>query len=191
MLNRAEMLNRRAGHPRFKAYEIIKALAIIPGTVVADIGCGGGFFTMRFAEAVGLDGRVYAADSNKKFLDYVKNHALQHQMTNVTTMLVDEKGVNLPEHGCDLIFLRNVVHHIEDRKSYCQTLKKYLKPGGRVVIIDYKKRKSMNFITWMGHYVEEEEIKQMMREAGYELAQGHDFLPEQSFTVYRVAEISK
>lgn len=184
MLNRAEMLNRRADHPKFKAGKVISTLALKPGAVVADIGSGGGYFTMRFAEEVGLDGRVYAADKNEKFLDYIKNQARKNQMTNVKTVLVDENGLKLPENGCDIIFLRNVVHHIEDRKSYFANLKRFLKPEGRVVIIDYKKRKTMNFISWMGHYVEEDDIKQTMRNAGYELVEKYNFLSEQSFTVY-------
>jgi len=106
MLKRAEMLNRRASHPKFKVYEILKTLNLQVGAVVADIGCGGGYFTMRFAGAVGLDGRVYAVDTNKKFLDYVKNQAQQNQMTNVKTVLVDENRRSMEEKSLVIALAR-------------------------------------------------------------------------------------
>jgi len=185
MFNRAEMLNRRAGQPKFKADEIIRTLDIKAGAAVADIGAGGGYFTMRFAEAAGLDGRVYAVDTNAKSLAYVENNAEKNGMINVETVLLDNTGLKLPEHGCDLIFLRNVFHHLDDTVGYFKDLKRFLKPGGRVVIIDYKKRKTLNFIALMGHHVEEESIRKTMSDAGYSLVERYDFLPEQSFTVYQ------
>lgn len=184
MLNRAEMLNRRASNPKFKVDEIINILSLEKGNVVADIGCGGGYISMRLAGKVGLDGKVYAVDANKNMLDYVNTLAKDNQMTNLETVLVDENGLKLPAQSCDLIFLRDVFHHIEDRKSYFLTLKSYLKPNGKVVIIDYKKSNSFSFINLMKHYVKEELIQETLKEAGYVLIESFDFLPEQSFNIF-------
>lgn len=185
MFNRLEMLNRRAAQPKFKANEIIRTLYIKAGATVADIGAGGGYFTMCFAEAVGRDGRVYAVDNNAKSAAYVENMSKQNGMTNIEAVLLDNTALKLPEHGCDLIFLRNVFHHLDETVEYFKDLKRFLKPEGRVVIIDYKKRKTFNFIALMGHHVEEETIRKTMSAAGYSLVERYDLLSEQSFTVYQ------
>jgi len=92
------------------------------------------------------------ADSFKRVINLCELllEARDNQMTNIETVLVDENGLNLPEEGCDLIFLRNAFHHIEDPACYFKTLKRFPKPRGKVVIIDYKKRAVLNFITLMG-----------------------------------------
>lgn len=186
LLNRAEMLNRRASHPKFKGDEILKVLSLSRNAVAADIGSGGGFFTMKFAEIVGLDGMVYALDKNKKFLSYIAMQAQENQMSNIRTVVVNEKGLDLPQHRCDLIFLRNSFHHIEDPVNYFRTMKKFLKPEGKVVIIDYKKCAAFSFITLMGHYVKEELIQETMKDAGYLLVESYDILPEQSFNIFQL-----
>ncbi len=186
LFNRAEMLNRRASQPKFRVNEIMKVLAMPRGARVADIGCGGGFFTMKFAERVGLDGKVYAVDKNKKFLTYIEKQAQEKQITNIKSVLIKEKGIELPEQSCDLIFLRNVFHHIEDPTNYFKSMKIYLKPKGKVAIIDYKKCAAFNFITLMGHYVKEELIQKTMKDAGYLHIARYEFLPEQSFNIFEL-----
>ncbi|MBM7854577.1 ubiquinone/menaquinone biosynthesis C-methylase UbiE [Desulfohalotomaculum tongense] len=188
LFNRAEMLNRRARHPKFKADEIIGALNLQKGAVIADIGSGGGYFTMRFAEAVGPEGKVYAVDVNAKLLAYIENYAKENRMTNVETVLVGESGLNLPEQSCSLIFLRNVFHHLNSPERYFKALKRFLKPGGRVIIIDYKKGTALNLIALMRHHVEEAFIQETMKNAGYDLVDRYCFLPQQSFNVFQAVE---
>jgi ubiquinone/menaquinone biosynthesis C-methylase UbiE len=186
MLSKVERLNKRAGYPKFKADEILRALSLARGTVLADIGSGGGYFTLRFAEAIGPEGIVYAVDTNAEFLAFVKKNAAQKGLANIQTVLSDEKGLKLPDHSCDCIFLRNVFHHLKGRIEYFIRIKPFLKPSGRVVIIDYRKRMSLNFYTIMGHCVDEGVIRKTMEDAGYRLVDRYDFLSEQSFTVYQV-----
>lgn len=184
MFNKAEMLNRRASNPKFKSREILNVLALHKGEVVADIGAGGGYFSMLFAEDVGLDGKVYSLDTNPKMLTHIKSYAEENQLTNINTVLVNEDDLNLPEHGCDLIFLRNVFHHIQDKETYFAKLKSFLKPNGRIVIIDYKKTETFNFINLMKHYVEENLIISTLENAGYKITDSYDFLSEQSFNIF-------
>jgi len=184
LFNRAALMNRRARQPRFKATEVVAALALREGAVVADIGAGGGYFSMLLARAVGPTGRVYAVDTNPKVLAYVDEQAEDHQLRNVETVLVTSEGVNLPAAGCDLIFARNVFHHLNEPVAYFRDLRAYLKPEGEVAVIDYKKRSLFSFVTLMGHYVEEELIRSTLADAGYVLARRFDFLPDQSFHVF-------
>ena len=81
------MFNRKASDPKNKPDEILKALALQQGQKVADIGAGGGYFTLRFTEAVEKDGRVFAVDTNPKFLEVIKNSAKKRGLDNVETSL--------------------------------------------------------------------------------------------------------
>ncbi|RLI92258.1 MAG: methyltransferase type 11 [Candidatus Altiarchaeales archaeon] len=182
----AEMLNKKASDPKNKPDQIIEAIALKHGQSIADIGSGGGYFSLRFAKMVGKEGRVYAVDIKPEFLEYVKNSAREEGLDNVIPMLVSGDKLDLPEKGLDLIFMRNVTHHIPNRVEYFKSLKRFLKPNGRIAIIEYKKGKIFTFRRLFGHYVPKETIIQEMEEAGYLLKREFDFLPEQHFTIYAV-----
>ncbi|MCD6589964.1 class I SAM-dependent methyltransferase [Candidatus Woesearchaeota archaeon] len=182
----AKMFNRRASAPKNKPDQIIEAIALRPGQSVADIGSGGGYFSLRFAKIVGEEGRVYAVDTKPEFLEYVKNSAKEKGLNNVIPTLVSGDKLGLPEKSLDLIFMRNVTHHLPNRVKYFKSLKRFLKPDGRIAIIDYKKGKILTFHRLFGHYVPKETIIQEMKKAGYLLEKEFNFLPEQHFTIYAV-----
>lgn len=71
----AEMFNKKASDPKNKPDDILKALELQPGQKVADIGAGGGYFSLRFAEVVGKNGQVFAVDTDPKFLEYIRHYA--------------------------------------------------------------------------------------------------------------------
>lgn len=186
MLNRAEMLNKRAGIPEFKANEVIKSLNIKKGSTVVDLGSGGGFYSMRFAAETGLNGIVYAVDVNKKYLDYVKYQAEKSGLTNVKTVLVDGELPDLLESSCDLIFLRNSYHHISKPEDYFMKLKPYLKSNGRVAIIDYKKTTKLTLINLIGNYSKQEDIINCMKKCGFTHINSFDFIEQQSFNIFKI-----
>lgn len=183
---RVEMLNRRAGSQKFKPDQIIQGLDIQKGDVIADIGSGGGFYTGKFATETGLKGLVYAVDKNDKFLSYIDQKASEKGLEHIKTVHVDQDKINIPEKSCDLIFLRNVFHHLEDPEKYFCEMKRYLKPGGRIAIIDYKKRMGFNFISLFGHYTAETIIMKALAKSGYQHLKRFTFLPEQSFNIFSV-----
>jgi ubiquinone/menaquinone biosynthesis C-methylase UbiE len=187
LFNRAEMYNKRAAQPQFKAQEVIGLLKLEKGHAVADIGSGGGFFTMRFSEAVGETGKVYAVDTNEKLLAYVKKKARELGRNNVVAVAVraGKEGLDLPSGSLDLAFMRNVFHHLEEPADYFKVLRGRMKPEGRVVIIDYKKGTAPGFIQFMRHYTDERRITEAMTKAGYELTSRYDFIPGQSFHIFR------
>jgi len=182
----AKMFNKKASNPKNKPGQIIEAIALKPGQSIADIGSGGGYFSLRFAKIVGEEGRVYAVDTKPKFLEYIKNSAKEKGLDNVIPTLVSGDKLNLPEKSLDLIFMRNVTHHIANRVKYFKSLKRFLKPDGKIIIIEYKKGKPFTFRGIFGHDVPKETIIQEMEEAGYLLEKEFDFLPEQHFTIYAV-----
>jgi len=81
----------------------LKALKLRQGQTVADIGAGGGYFSLRFAEILGGNGRVFAVDTNQRFLEYIRNEAKKKGLENVETILVDGGKLDLPEKGLDLV----------------------------------------------------------------------------------------
>ena len=180
----AKMFNKKASNPNGKPDQVLEALELKPGQNIADIGAGGGYFSLRFADAVGGKGQVYAVDTNQEFIEVVKYYAKEKGLSNVKTVLATEDNLNLPEKRLDLVFMRNVCHHLTDRVEYFNKLKAVLKPDGKVAIIDYKRAGYFSFHRIFGHYVPQEIIVTEMEKAGYRLKKDFDFLPRQSFTIF-------
>jgi arsenite methyltransferase len=180
---RANMLNKEAGSPKNKASEIIKNINIQKEDLIADIGSGGGYFTFKFSNEVGKNGKVYSVDTNQKTLDYINETSKNQKYNNIQTVLVEGNGLFIPEK-VDTIFLRNVFHHIPQQVEYFKNIKQFLKKEGKITIIEHKK-KGFNFVSIFGHNTPEEVIIDTMDKAGYTLHKKLDFLPDQSFTIYK------
>jgi predicted methyltransferase len=160
---------------------VIESLGLAPGARVGDLGAGGGYFTFPIAEAVGPDGKVYAIDVDEGMLEYVREKAAQDGLANVETVLAAGTDPQLPE-PVDLLFTCNTYHHLEDRSAYFETVKDYLRPGGRVAIIDYS---GEGGFFERRHSTPPETIQSEMEAAGYELDKNAGFLERQSFLIFR------
>lgn len=182
--SKAKQFNKRAASPKFKPAEVIQNLNIKPGDVVADIGSGGGFYSFEFAKKVGESGKVLALDTEPELLDYINQEMQKQGITNIQTILTKNDDLGLAENSVDLMFLRNVYHHLPEPIKYFARIKKYLKPHGRVAIIEYKKRRFNLFLRGR-HYTPEPEIVNTMTRCGYNISNRFDFLPEQSFVIFR------
>ena len=181
----AKMFNKKAAKPKYKADQIIETLALRPGQIIADIGSGGGYFTYRFAKAVGDNGKVYAIDMNQEFLSYIKKQATEKGLSNVVTMHTASEYPDLSKYMFDYIFLRNVSHHLPYRVEYFQRLKETLKPDGKVIIIEYDGRGGFfSFHRVHRHFVPQHLLLDEMKQAGYVIQKSYDFLSEQSFTIF-------
>jgi arsenite methyltransferase len=184
---KAKMFNKKAARPANKADKIIQNLSIQQGQTIADIGSGGGFFTVRFAQAVGTAGKVYAVDTNQDLLDFIHKQASEHGLNNILTVQTTADQPNLPLHCFDIIFLRNVTHHLKERVGYFKKLKEALKPQGKIVIIDYDGRgTALSFQRLHHHFVPQETLKHEMTQAGYHLKTSYDFLADQSFNIFMI-----
>jgi len=162
--------------------KVIAALNLHSGDVVADLGSGGGYFTFRLARAVTPSGKVYAVDIDKDMIDLVNKRLAEEPGKNVETILATATDPLLPEKGVDLIFSVNSYHHIADRVGYFANARKYLRPGGRIAIIDLDGRAWLEGL--LGHYTPSETIKREMEQAGYTSQQQFDFLDRQSFLIF-------
>ncbi|MFH1257280.1 MAG: methyltransferase domain-containing protein [Candidatus Diapherotrites archaeon] len=182
--SRVEMFNEMAASPKSKPDKVIEALGLKEGQSIADIGSGGGYFSLRFAEIVGLKGKVFAVDVNQSFLDFIKKSAEGKGLKNLSIVLSEKNKLGLPEKLLDLIFIRNATHHISERAKYFRQLGNFLKSNGRIAVIEHKPRGLFSFHGLFGHSVKKKIIMQEMKQAGYSLEKEFDFLPEQHFTVY-------
>jgi ubiquinone/menaquinone biosynthesis C-methylase UbiE len=122
---------------RLKPVEIIEKIGLAPGNIVADIGSGSGLFTRPMARAVAPGGRVFAVDVDKDLLRHVAETAAKEHISNITTILAPEDAPALPPDSLDVAVICDTLHHIARRQTYLVNLKKCLKPGGRLVIIDF------------------------------------------------------
>lgn len=143
-----ETESREIFHQREK---IVSSIGLKPGMAMADIGAGTGLFTLPFAQAMGDSGKVYAVEIAKNFLTHIQARALKASAKNVETVLCTSKSVELPASSIDLAFICDVYHHFEFPQATLATLHKALKPGGEIVLIDFKRipGESSDFV--MGH----------------------------------------
>ncbi|MBI3916614.1 MAG: class I SAM-dependent methyltransferase [Betaproteobacteria bacterium] len=164
-----------------KPHEVIQALALKPDAVIADIGAGTGYFSMRFARMV-PKGRVYGVDTEPDMVKHLTERAKREGLANVTAVAGAPDTPRLPEKA-DVIVLVDVYHHVGDRERYFRKLQDSLKAGGRVAIIDFR-RDSPVGPPKSARMLPEQVITEMKR-AGYALAKEHTFLPNQYFLVFQ------
>lgn len=162
---------------------VIAALGLAPGQRVADLGAGTGYFTARLARAVGDSGRVYAVDVDADVLEGLAERMADEGVSNVETVVAPYDDAGIPDASVDLVFTVNTYHHFQERPAYFRKLKRVLKPGGRVAIIELDERNGL-FVRWSGHYSERDLILDEMQEAGYRVARDHAFLGRQSFVEF-------
>ncbi len=119
--------------------EIVAACQVKPGQTVADIGAGTGLFTRMFSDAVGKDGRAIAVDISQKFLDHIQETSREAGQQNVETLLCTADSTELPAESVDVAFICDTYHHFEFPLKTMASLHRALKPGGRVILIDFRR----------------------------------------------------
>lgn len=168
-----------------KPHEVIMALALKPDAVVADIGSGTGYFSVRFAHAV-PQGRVYGIDVEPDMVKYLAERVKREKLGNVTAIAAAPDDPRLPEKA-DLIIMVDVFHHIAERARYLKKLQGSLKPGGRLAIIDFRMDSPDG--PPRSARIAPDRVKTELKSAGYALVQEHAFLPNQYFLVFQSGKL--
>lgn len=159
---------------------VIAALALKSGQSVADIGAGTGYFSVRLAKLPAAP-KVYAVDIETSMLEHIQHRAMMDGLKNVTTVLAGADRTNLPE-AVDVVLIVDTYHHIPGRVAYFTALKKLLKPGAKLAIVDFRKGApdgppdEFRFTP--------AQISAELGKAGFTLQAQHDFLPRQMFLIY-------
>lgn len=165
---------------RMQVPRVIQALGVTAGMKVADIGSGSGLFTRPIAKA-SAPGAVYAVDIDQALLAIVARSAKDAGLGNVRTVVGAAGDPNLPE-PVDLIFVCDTLHHIANQGAYLKTLRKYLAPGGRIAVIDFRDRwpdghEPMRYST--------ADFEAWMTGAGFSRIASYDWLENSYFVIYR------
>lgn len=156
-----------------KPHAVIEALALRKDEVAADIGAGSGYFARRLAHHAA---KVYAVDIDAKLLDKTKASS----PANVEAVLATAGDPKLPDASVDTVFLCDVLHHIEGRPAYYEKLKRALKPGGRVAIVDFHK-KALPVGPPPSMKLTAEQVKREFQAAGFRLKKDHGALLEYQY----------
>jgi len=164
-----------------KPHEVIQALALPADAVVADIGAGTGYFSVRLARML-PKGRVLAADVEPQMVRHLAARAKRDELANLQAVQSDLDDARLPEK-VDLALFVDVVHHIDGHESYFRRLRSSLKAGGRVAVVDFRPDSEVG--PPPRARISPEHVKRQLGAAGFALSAEHDFLPNQYFLIFR------
>jgi ubiquinone/menaquinone biosynthesis C-methylase UbiE len=173
-----------------KPDEVVRELDLKPGQTVVDIGAGTGYFTRRFAAAVGPGGRAIGLDLEPGMVAYMRKDAAKLGLQSYQARVVKPDNPGLAPDSVDLIFVCDTFHHLQNRSEYFKRLIPALKPDGRIAIVDFRKRptpvgppESMK--------VSLSEVQEEMNKAGYKMTRVYGFLPYQYFAEFEPRESSR
>jgi len=166
-----------------KPHEVIHALNLKSGEVIADIGAGSGYFTFQLARHVGDKGKVYAVDVSPEMILHINRRIRELKANNVVTLLADPDDPLLPDRSVNRFFFSDSWHHIENQSKYLSLMKRMLKPSGEVVMIDFHK-KELPVGPPMQMKIAREDLIKQLDANGYRLTKEHSFLPYQYFLVF-------
>lgn len=166
--------------------EILAACEIDPGETVADIGAGTGLFTRLFSEAVGKEGRVIAVDIAQKFLDHILTKSREAGQSNVETVLCEPDSTELPPGSVDCAFICDTYHHFEFPLKTMTSLHRALKPGGRVIVVDFRKIEGKS-TDWVMNHVRagQDVVETEITQTGFrKISEEAELLKENYFVVF-------
>jgi tRNA A58 N-methylase Trm61 len=135
----ADWLNRPEREKEENPEGALDALGIRPGMVVADVGAGTGYMSMRLAKRVGPDGKIYANDLQPEMLRRLRANAAKAGFTNIETVQGEEADPKLPRGQMDLVLLVDVYHEFSKPREMIDKIRESLKPDGRLVLLEYRK----------------------------------------------------
>lgn len=167
--------------------EIVAECRIQPGETVADVGAGTGLFTRLFSEAVGKEGRVIAVDISQKFLDHITATSRQAGQRNVDTLLATADSTGLPPASVDVAFICDTYHHFEFPLKTMASIERALKPGGRVILVDFRRIPGES-TEWVLEHVRAGQgaFEREIREAGFvKVREESELLGENYFVEFR------
>ncbi len=160
----------------------IEALELKPGMVVADVGAGSGYYTSRISKRLGPSGRVYATDIQPGMIELLNRRITSEGLTNVTTILGTMEDPKLPPRSIDLAIMVDVYHELQQPQLFLQRLKETFKPGGRLVLLEFRKE-DPNVPILEVHKMSVAEAKAELEAEGFALERVINVLPWQHIIV--------
>ena len=175
-------LERESRQEQEKPDLTVENLHLKPNDVVADIGAGSGYFSFRMAQQV-PQGKVYAVDIQPEMLEAIRDRQSEQAVTNIEKVLGTEDNPQLPPASVDLAFMVDAYHEFAYPREMMEGIVEALKPGGRVVLLEYRKENPMIMIKPL-HKMTQKQVKKEMKAVGLKWQETKQFLPEQHFLVF-------
>jgi ubiquinone/menaquinone biosynthesis C-methylase UbiE len=170
-----------------KPDQVIEALEVSEGNVIADIGAGGGYFTEKFSKAVGKSGHVFAVDVQDIMISRLKERVRANKLDNVTVIRGKFETPMLPAKAIDIAFLSSVYKEIDGRIEYMKEMRKSLKKSGKVAILEFYKHLELVGPEFTDRMYEKQVLEEM-ETAGFYLTQSFGFLPKEYFLVFGIKD---
>jgi len=165
---------------------IVDAVGLKPGMAVADVGAGTGLFTRLFAARVGPQGRVYAVDIAKEFVDGILQQSRAAGLSNVVGIVSTQANTRLEEGSVDVVFVSDAYHHFEDPKTMLASIRYALRPGGTFVVVDYERIPGVS-PNWVLNHVRggKDEFRPEIEAAGFRVVEEVKLMKENYFLRFR------
>ncbi len=161
----------------------LDAIKLVKGSTVADVGAGSGYMTVKMASRVGPTGKVYANDIQPEMLALLRQRLAKEKITNVETVLGSEDDPTLPMGALDLILMVDVYHEFSEPQKMLRRMHAELKPGGRLVLLEYRKEDPAVPIR-PEHKMSVSEAKLEVEAEGYKLSKVDEVLPRQHILIF-------
>jgi ubiquinone/menaquinone biosynthesis C-methylase UbiE len=181
----AEWLERPGREESDRPEIVLQALRLRPGQVVAEIGCGSGFFARRLARAVAPGGRVYAEDIQPEMLDLLKERAAREGIDNIVPVLGTDVDPKIPPGSVDWILMVDVYHEFQKPGPMLARIRDGLAPGGRVALVEYRQEGETASQVRPAHRMSVAQVLAEWQPAGFELVLRLETLPSQHLFVFR------
>lgn len=165
---------------RLQPERVMDAIGVRPGMVVGEAGAGRGYFTFKLARRVGASGKVYANDIDRAALDHVRQVCRDEGIGNVETVVGEVEDPLFPVSGLELVIMVYALHDFARPVAFLENLKRYLEPGGTVVVLDQDPD-----VTGSHHFLTRERLVALFRESGHELERDERFLEKDLLLVFR------
>ena len=178
-----EFLGRPGRDEQEPPDELLDALEIPAGSAVADLGAGTGYFTWRLAQRAGPQGKVIAVDIQQKMLDLVAKEVKQHDLHNVDLVLGGEHDPHLPERSLDLVLIAYAYHEFSQPEEIMAAVRRSLKPGGRVVLLEYAVESAYTSVPGL-HKMRLEDIRSEIEPMGFALDRMLRLTPKQHCLIF-------
>lgn len=165
---------------------IVTKLNLKSGMAIADVGAGTGLFTRLMAPKVGPEGKVYAVDIAKTFVDHTVMSSHARGFKQVEGVICTPDDSKLAPTSVDLVFICDTYHHFEFPHKTMTSIARALKPGGRVALLDFERIEGVSSDWTMGHVRAGREVFQKeIEDAGFELVEEFDLFKENYFLVFK------
>lgn len=163
-------------------HAVVKALKLRPASDVADIGAGTGFYSLLFAKAVGATGNVFAVDITEDFILNINRRAQEQNLKNIHAILSSENDTLLAPHSIDLAFVCATYHHFEYPQTMLDSIRRALRPGGKLVIIDFRKQAGLSSAWVMSHVRSDKQtVIKEIEQAGFQFESESNLLKSNYF----------